>query len=369
MTAIITRTDLDRVGVTRSVLSDALTCCLLRVRKGMYVVLRDCRRNAHSAIAQFGIGRTDHSGKLADYAQYDHSQTGRWETFGTWSENHTGGSRPPDLEQQIIDDLAAVNLPGLRGHSAKLRILARTYASGLADDSALSHVSAALLWGLPLTRPVQNRVEAVRRRRSRSYAKCIVRQRHIDDEDVTVIGSMPVTTVARTLLDVALDYPLDVSVPMIDHALRSRLTNRDGLAALTSAVHDRRGAVRARTAFELAEPLHESPAESICGVRFHEHAIVGFEPQVTFRLPEDGNLARVDFLHRDAKVIVEVNGEIKYIDGDAGALRAKRERHRDYELRSLGYQVYPLMWSDLFQPRPFRRISQAVEHPVQQAGS
>lgn len=369
MTAIITRTELDRIGVTRSVLSGALSCCLLRVRKGMYVVLGDCRQDAHAAIAEFGIGRKDDPGNLADHAQSGRSRTGQWGTLHTWNESHRGYGRAPDLEQQIAADLEAVHAPGLRGHAAKLRILARTYASGLSDDSALSHVSAALLWGLPLTRPAQKRVEAVRRGRSRTYAKCVVRQRSLTDEDVTAIGGIPITTVARTLLDVALDYPLDVSVPMIDHALRSRLVTLDKLATLTSAVDDRRGAVRARTAFGLAEPLHESPAESICGVRFHEHAIVGFEPQITFRMPEDEGFARVDFLHRESAVIVEVNGEIKYIDGDAGALRAKRERHRDYQLRGLGYRVYQLMWSDLFQPRAFRRIKQAVEHPDRRSGS
>lgn len=316
MDVIITRADLHRAGFSRSLVTDALRCCLIRVRRGLYVVRPDCPRRSHAALAL--------------------------------------------LKQRSTGDLIDLDVKGLRGHAARLRILTRTYVDDLAEDCTLSHVSAALLWGLPFTRPIQGRAEAVRPGRSRGYKQVIIRQRVLHPSEATEIDGLPVTTVRRTLLDVALDYPLDVSVPMIDHALRKELVSTEDIAELARSIRRRRGSVRARTAFSLGDRARESPAESICAVRFHEHGIAGFVPQATFGTKDDGFIARVDFLHRGAKIIVEVNGEIKYTDGETGAARARRERRQDYQLRNLGYRVYQLTWADLFSPSTFHGIKHAV---------
>ena len=156
------------------------------------------------------------------------------------------------------------------------------------------------------------------------------------------------------------DYPLDVSVPMIDAALRAAHVSTDEVAAFIDRSTERRGARRARRALSIADPSHESPAESICAVRLHEHAIDGFDTQVTFGSPDGAFRARLDFLHRAAKLILEVNGEIKYVDGEAGSRRARQERQRDYRLRNMGYRVYQLTWADLFSPETFREIRRLV---------
>ena len=132
------------------------------------------------------------------------------------------------------------------------------------------------------------------------------------------------------------------------------------VAGLADRVRGRRGAKQARWALALADSARESPAESICAVRFHEHGIEGFEPQISFRIDADGTIARVDFFHRAARVVVEVNGEIKYSDGDPGAARARQERVREFGLRNLGHHVFQLGWADLFRPDMFRQIAWAV---------
>ncbi len=256
--------------------------------------------------------------------------------------------------------LADIDRPGVRGAAARLHFLAQSYGHSLPQDCVLSHLSAALLWALPLTRAVQTRAEVARPARSCRYRQLLVRKRSLLPEEVTSVDGMRATTVRRTLLDVALDYPLDVSVPMIDHALRAKLLTTDDLTTMHASIHRRRGSVRARTALALGDAVRESPAESVCAVRFHEYDLAGFVPQVSFGTNDDGFIARVDFLHREAKVIVEVNGEIKYTDGDAGAARARRERRQDYQLRNLGYRVYQLTWADLFSSSMFHEIRRAV---------
>lgn len=317
MTALLTRGACDRAGVTRAELDDALRCCLARIRSGVYLVQPECISEDHAALRAIADSTT-------------------------------------------LPDAAHIKREGLRGHVAKLSILIDSYREALPPNSAYSHLSAGLLWGLPVTRHVQDRAEVVRPERSVAYRQMLVRKRSLPASDVTVLDGARVTTVARTLADVAHDYPMDVSVPMIDAALRNRLIT-DDLESFFPPTHTgRRGARRARHALSIADPSHESPAESICAVRLHEHGIDGFVTQVTFGSPDDPFRARVDFLHRGAKLILEVNGEIKYIDGEAGSRRARQERQRDYRLRNLGYRVYQLTWANLFSPDTFREIRRLV---------
>ena len=317
MEPVVTRSHIARAGLTRSGLDDALACCLIRVRRGIYALRPGCTAAAHGEL------------------------------------------------RRLIDDVAAsrfadIDRSDLRGATARLRFLAHSYGGSLPDDCVLTHLSAALLWDLPLTRAVQDRAEAARPSRSCRYRQLLVRKRSLGAEDVTRTDGAIVTTVLRTLLDVALDYPLDVSVPMLDHALRAKLVSVAEVEELAASIRSRRGAVRARTAFALADAIRESPAESLCAVRFHEYGIAGFVPQVEFGTNAEGFIARVDFVHREAKVIVEVNAEIKYTDGEAGTARARRERRRDYRLRNLGYRVYQLTWADLFSPSMFHEIRHAI---------
>ena len=62
-------------------------------------------------------------------------------------------------------------------------------------------------------------------------------------------------------------------------------------------------------------------------------------------------VARVDFLYRDRRVVVEFDGMLKY--DDPAALR--QEKLREDRLRELGYEVVRLTWADLADPRGVRR--------------
>jgi hypothetical protein len=94
---------------------------------------------------------------------------------------------------------------GHRAPSVEATYLAAVLAGG--DGALLNGLAAAHLWGLvkgPVPRPAvitatERRIEGVRTQRSR----------HIDPRDVTVCRGIPVTTVARTLVDVAAELPED----------------------------------------------------------------------------------------------------------------------------------------------------------------
>ena len=317
MIALVTRAACDRADITRAELTAALQCCLTRVRKGVFLVQYECTAHAHQRLRAIAV--------------------------------------PTSLPRS-----ADIDRPGLMGHVAKMSVLVDSYRDALPSDASFSHLSAGLLLDLPVTRSLQSRAEVIRPAHSVKYRQLLVRDRDLPRTDVAVLDGTRVTTVARTLSDVAHDYPLDISVPMIDAALRNRLITGDLTSPFPPSHSGRRGARRARLALSIADPSHESPAESICAVRLHEHGIDGFVTQVVFGNPDEPFRARVDFLHRAAKLIIEVNGEIKYVDGEAGSRRARQERQRDYRLRNMGYCVYQLTWADLFSPDTFRAIRRLV---------
>ncbi len=146
---------------------------------------------------------------------------------------------------------------------------------------------------------------------------------------------------------------------MIDHALRHRMTTLSVLEDRLAARGPRPGAVRTRTAIALADGARESPAESVCAVRFHEHGLTGFVPQVIVRDRAGRVIARTDFLDEEAHAIVEVNGALKYAGRDGGSA-FERERRRDYALRNAGFRVFQLTWSDLFSYQPFLAIKRYI---------
>lgn len=314
MDDVFTRTDLTRMGFTRNHIAAAVGCCLRVVRRGSYVRLPGCADTAHSPY-------TTHAQRPSP----------------------GDGSAPQNC---------------LAAHARFLRALASSYGESLPEDAALSHISAALVWGLPLTRSVVSTAEVSRPARSRRYASLHVRHRSVAGARVVRHG-LRITSLPRTLLDVAADHHLDVSVPMIDHVLRHGMTTRTDLAEHLEARGTHPGVVRTRTAIALADGVRESPAESVCAVRFHEHGLTGFAAQVVVRDRRGRVIARTDFLDEDAHAIVEVNGALKYAgkDGDSSF---ERERRRDYALRNAGFRVFQLTWKDLFSPQPFLAIRRFV---------
>ncbi|WP_231445618.1 DUF559 domain-containing protein [Brevibacterium zhoupengii] len=179
------------------------------------------------------------------------------------------------------------------------------------------------------------------------------------------IGIYRVTTLEQTLVDVALTYELATAVAMVDHALRQGLTSMEEIEMAFAERDTARAQRRARTTLDLADARRESPAESVAAARFFEHGIGGFDPQVDFRDRSGRVFARVDFCHRAAKVIVEVDGLAKYSMGPRTPRRAlEDEKARDAQLAALGYRVVHLTWKQLFLVGPFEDIKRIVSERI-----
>ncbi|NJC56811.1 DUF559 domain-containing protein [Brevibacterium marinum] len=322
-----------RLGFSDREVRRAADCCLERVARGRFAVRRRCEDERHRRI---------------------------WESIDQEE------SSLLELKNDFRDVFERLKIL-IRARANRVNSL-RQVASGNLRSEVFSHISAALLWELEVSRPVDERVEVMRPEISRRHTNLLVRKRKLPPEHVDRIGDVAVTSLARTLIDIARDYSLDVSVPMLDNALRRNLVTNGELLNVMETANEMRNKNRLITAIDLMDPLRESPAESMVAVRFFENQILGFVPQVDVRDAQGRFVARVDFLHRQAMIIVEFDGRAKYFLNDRDHRTAfDRERERERQLRSLGYHVVRIFWKDLFRRQKFTELARLVNARVAQS--
>ncbi|MDN6124138.1 MAG: DUF559 domain-containing protein [Brevibacterium sp.] len=322
MYAHITTARLLRLGFSREEVRRALRCCLQRVARGRYVTEFVCADPTHRDLWE----------SIKDGPSKDFVQVG-------------------DIRDKVERLKVLIRA---RGEYLQERLLSQRTPRG---GEVFSHLSAALIHELPVSSLSEHRVEVVRPKVSRTYANLRVRRRLVPHSQRVKIGIYTVTSLERSLIDVARDYPLRVSVPMLDHALRGGSTGLAELRLVTCACDEIVGTRNVEKAIELADGRRESVAESICAVRFHEFGIVGFAPQVNIFDAAQNWMGRVDFCHERAKVIVEVDGIGKYSLGSGDPKKEiEKERLRESALSAAGYQVIRLTWRQLFRSELFNHI-------------
>jgi hypothetical protein len=155
---------------------------------------------------------------------------------------------------------------------------------------------------------------------------------------------VPVTSAARTALDLARGGSFRDGVIVADAALSAGIATRADLRKALVDCATWPGIRRAARVVEFAEPKTESPAESIARVVCFEQGLPPPRPQVVLN---DGavDLARVDFYWPEHATVLEIDGLAKYDGGDPGALM--REKLRQQRLEELGLIVVRATWHQL----------------------
>jgi very-short-patch-repair endonuclease len=154
---------------------------------------------------------------------------------------------------------------------------------------------------------------------------------------------LPITTVARTVIDLARSASFREGVVVADSALRQRLTSKDQLRAVLAECLRMRGRRQAEAVVEFADGLAESPLESIARIVFRDLNLPPPSLQIEIKGQQSELIGRVDFLWRKHRTIAEVDGLIKYSD----PYRARDQLRRDQKLRSAGYEVVHFDWHDI----------------------
>jgi hypothetical protein len=246
-----------------------------------------------------------------------------------------------------------------RGHA----LLVIAVRASVGRDSVGSHQSAALIHGLDLfpgppdtvilTRPTARRSGRLRPDGLFFHAA------RLSDEHVTRVLGASVTTVPRTVVDLARVSSFMSAVVTADSALHAAATTKEALIATCEACAGWPGVRQARRAVDFSDPRAESVLESCARVIFQEHGLD--PPELQFSVTGSDFRYSVDFYWPKYRVIAEADGEIKYSD----PRRAIRQLERDQRLRDLGYKVVHFTWHELFQnPRAvIERIRRAFTSP------
>jgi len=200
------------------------------------------------------------------------------------------------------------------------------------EGAFLSHLTAALLWGL-VDRSDGRIHVLVPGRGARTRAGISVhRTRDLAPEHRTELNGIPVTSLNRTLVDIAAILPPERLRFAVEAACRRGDFDIDALVALCKAMPGRRGtgALR-RLALEQRGDVHrtKSPPEA----RFLRECIDrGLrEPLVNSRL----HGYEVDFTWPDSRLVVEIDS---YTHHRSWAQR-RRDLQRDADLKVRGYDV------------------------------
>ncbi|MBP1300477.1 hypothetical protein [Curtobacterium sp. 1310] len=116
-----------------------------------------------------------------------------------------------------------------------------------------------------------------------------------------------------------------------------------------------KGRTKAAAALGMGSALSDSPAESVCRVRFRLLGTPEPVQQHVFSRARD-RTAVVDFWFPDQGVVVEVDGRAKYGDGADAAAAHWQEKQREDFIRSFPEvrTVVRVVWADLMEPERLR---------------
>lgn len=168
----------------------------------------------------------------------------------------------------------------------------------------------------------------------------------------------PCIPLADAIVQYALDSGIVPAVVSADAALHSGAVTDEALAAAVERVRAWPWSNRASAMQSFADGRRESVGESRTAVTL---SFAGIEliPQVTISDEQGRFVARVDFIVKGTKVIVEFDGRIKYSDESGTVLFD--EKKREDRLRSLGYIVVRIVWADLETPgRAVAKVRRAL---------
>jgi predicted transcriptional regulator of viral defense system len=226
------------------------------------------------------------------------------------------------------------------GHRALRREawwLAAVLAAG--PGAALSYRSAAELWGMRNSSRARTEVSVSRHRRS--TARIEVHVVDMQADEVVVNRGVPVTTPARTLLDLAAVLSPQHLKAAFDEAEVRRLTSPTSLDALVARYPRRNGTAAIRRVLKKHNDRGVAIPTSILERRFL--AVLDARglprPEIN-RLSDHGEL---DATWREQRVIVECDSFATHGTREA----FERDRAKDRALQAAGWRVVRVTWRQL----------------------
>ena len=259
-------------------------------------------------------------------------------------------SRPQLLELGMTDDgigssirsgglhrvHSGVYAVGYRADTREARWMAAVLACG--PNAALSHFDAAALWNVyNLLGP---RVHVLTRWNRRGAGLWVHRARRLHPDDVTIEQGIPVTSVARTIVDLTQFLGRDRLLRAMREAEFKGLLDHDALDAAVRRARGRRNIIVLRTALAQHRPGQMVRDEL-------EHRFLELVRKAGIPAPETNVKVKtkrrsytVDCLWRAEGVAVELDGRAAH----ARPTSFERDRERDAALSAIGLRPVRFTW-------------------------
>lgn len=227
----------------------------------------------------------------------------------------------------------------------------------LGSGAVVSHVSAAVLLGLPVWGLSLERVHATRDRPSgaRRGRDVQLHAAALDPDEIMTVAGVLLTSPARTVADIARSASFEIAVAVADAALhrpdrdRPPLVTPEELDVAVKRAARRPGAPAARRAVAFADGRSESVGESRSRVAIFAAGLPMPVPQWGVRTSVGP--CRVDFGWPEHRLVGEFDGRIKYgrllRAGQSPGDAVWAEKRREDALRAESLGVVRWTWDDV----------------------
>jgi hypothetical protein len=226
-------------------------------------------------------------------------------------------------------------------HTPEARWIAAVMACG--PGAVLSHLDAAVLWKICATKGTLIHVTTTSRSGRTPRGIKVHRARKLDPADTTQKDRIPVTTVARTLVDLTDLLPTDRILRAMREAEYLKLLNTDTLIAAVQRATGRKQLTKLNEAIQRHTPgqIVRDELEHLFLELVHAAGLPAPETNVKIRTRR--RTYTVDCLWRDQRVAVELDGRAAHIRAAA----FEEDRARDAALTAVGLRLLRFTWRRL----------------------
>jgi len=315
-----------------------------------------CRRRWRNRI---GIGSLCHVDRAEEYPS-----TAQEPSTPSWlgSELLRDGITPRDLRAMTVSGewtrlrrgsyLSRENWDRMDA-AERHRVRAGDIGRQLVDGAAISHLSAAVVHGLPIPPMTLPRVHVTwpMSPGRRGTTNIHPHRGRVDAADLTVVDGIPVTDIARTVFDVARASGPRTAVAVADGALRLKRCGPADLVGVLDRYRNTPGGRSVAQIVDFADGRSDSVGESISRVQFAQIGLPAPDLQARIANAEGEIFAQVDFEFTGLGTVGEFDGRQKYVrllrPGQTPSDVVFAEKVREDRIRDTGREVVRLVWDDL----------------------
>ena len=238
------------------------------------------------------------------------------------------------------------------------RVLARAVLARAHPATVLTHVSSAIeqgapVWGHDLTKVHTTRTDG---RAGRKECDRVQHAGTMPTYHVKQVNGVPVSLATRCAVEMTTISTVESALVTVDGLLHAGLTTMSGVRQFAHRTRWWPNSLRTTVVLRLADPRHESVAESRAAYCFYAQGLPKPQPQVVILDEWGQEFARVDFAWIAQGVFLEFDGKVKYEryrrEGETLDQFLMREKHREERICQLtGWVCIRITWAQLEAPQ------------------